>query len=117
MRLASLPCWKGARLRSWSEVRLSRQNKTALVILGGMVVAGLLGRFERFDRPVRCRDGHLFTTIWIPLASLKAIRLGRKRIQRCPVGHHFTIVARLDPASATAADLAAAAAVHDVRIP
>jgi hypothetical protein len=25
---------------------------------------------------VRCRQGHLFTTIWIPGASLKAIRLG-----------------------------------------
>lgn len=49
--------------------------------------------FERFDRPVRCRAGHLFTTIWIPLASLKAARLGGQHFQRCPVGHHWTTVA------------------------
>ncbi len=73
--------------------------------------------FERFDRPVRCRDGHLFTTIWIPLASLKALRLGNRRYQRCPVGRHWTTVVPLDPARADPADLAGAAAVHDVRIP
>jgi hypothetical protein len=73
--------------------------------------------FESYDRPVRCRDGHLFTTIWIPLASLKAVRLGDRRFQRCPVGRHWTTVTPLDPDSADAQDLAAAAAVHDIRIP
>jgi hypothetical protein len=73
--------------------------------------------FERFDRPVRCSKGHLFTTIWIPFASLKAVRLGWTRFQHCPVGHHWTKVRQLDPQSTTAADLAAAAAVHDIRIP
>jgi hypothetical protein len=73
--------------------------------------------FERFDRPVRCKSGHLFTTIWIPLVSLKAARLGGQRFQRCPVGHHWTTVTPLDPAVAVPADLQAAAAVHDLRIP
>jgi hypothetical protein len=73
--------------------------------------------FERFDRPVRCSQGHLFTTIWIPLGSLKAVRLGVRRYQRCPVGHHWALVTPLDPATASPADLAAAAAVHDLRIP
>jgi hypothetical protein len=73
--------------------------------------------FERFERPVRCSRGHLFTTIWIPLGSLKAVRLGGRRYQRCPVGHHWSIVVPLDAASADPADLQAAAAVHDVRIP
>jgi hypothetical protein len=73
--------------------------------------------FERFDRPVRCKAGHLFTTIWIPAASLKAARLAGKRYQRCPVGRHWTTVRPLDPATASAADLEAAAAVHDIRIP
>ena len=73
--------------------------------------------FEAYDRPVRCRDGHLFTTIWIPLASLKAVRLGDRRYQRCPVGRHWTTVTPLDPATTSAEDLAAAAAVHDIRIP
>ncbi len=41
---------------------------------------------------VRCRRGHLFTTLWIPGMSLKAIRLGWWRIQRCPVGPHWSLV-------------------------
>ncbi|MGA2319629.1 MAG: hypothetical protein ABSG95_02645 [Solirubrobacteraceae bacterium] len=94
----------------------SRETKTALVIVGGMIVAGGLDMFERFDRPVRCRDGHLFTTIWIPLASLKAIRLGGRRFQHCPVGHHWTTVVPLDQTLATPADLETAAALHDIRI-
>ena len=45
-----------------------------------------------FKTVVRCRDEHLFTTIWIPGVSLKAIRLGAVRLQYCPVGQHFTSV-------------------------
>jgi hypothetical protein len=41
---------------------------------------------------VRCRDGHLFTTLWIPGASVKALRLGWWRFQRCPVGRHWSLV-------------------------
>ena len=41
---------------------------------------------------VRCRSGHTFTTTWIPGASLKAVRLGPWRVQRCPVGRHWSIV-------------------------
>jgi hypothetical protein len=70
--------------------------------------------FERFDRPVRCRDGHVFTTIWIPLASVKAVRLGPRRYQRCPVGHHWSMVESLVPGTA---DAGRAAAVHDLRLP
>jgi hypothetical protein len=71
---------------------------------------------SRFEAPVRCRDGHLFTTIWVPLGSLKAVRLGDPRFQRCPVGGHWTTVRRLAP-SAGAAELKAAAQVHDLRVP
>jgi len=73
--------------------------------------------FERFDRPARCREGHLFTTIWIPLASFKAVRLGNRRYQRCPVGRHWSTVTPLDPADSDPQELAQAAAVHDLRIP
>jgi hypothetical protein len=41
---------------------------------------------------VRCREGHLFTTLWLPGASVKSIRLVWWRIQRSPVGGHWTIV-------------------------
>jgi hypothetical protein len=74
--------------------------------------------FESFDTPVRCSAGHLFTTIWVPLGSLKAVRLGGTRYQRCPVGHHWATVTRLedDPAT-TEEELKEAALVHDIRIP
>jgi len=73
--------------------------------------------FERFDEPVQCSAGHLFTTIWVPLGSLKAVRLGWERWQYCPVGHHWALVHRLDDGTASEADLNSAALVHDLRIP
>jgi hypothetical protein len=73
--------------------------------------------FERFDRPVRCKEGHLFTTIWIPLGSLKALRSFGRRYQFCPVGRHWTTVVPLDRATADPSELEQAAAVHDIRIP
>jgi hypothetical protein len=41
---------------------------------------------------VRCRDGHEFTATWIPGFSLNSLRLGPWRVQRCPVGRHWSIV-------------------------
>ena len=41
---------------------------------------------------VRCRQGHLFRTLWIPGVSVKALRLGWLRVQRCPVGGHLSVV-------------------------
>jgi hypothetical protein len=73
--------------------------------------------FESFDRPVRCSAGHVYTTIWVPLGSIKAVRLGWKRWQYCPVGHHWATVSMLDENTATTEELAAAARVHDARIP
>lgn len=78
--------------------------------------------FESFDTPVRCSAGHLFTTIWVPLASIKAVRLGYTRYQYCPVGHHWATVTRLDDVdsgnpAATEAELAQAALVHDIHVP
>lgn len=95
----------------------ARERKVALLILLGFALAGPLGAFKRFERPVRCRDGHLFTTIWVPFGSLKALRLGRRRFQYCPVGHHWTMVTRLNPASARRKDLIKARKVRDLRLP
>src|SRR5215471_4390823 len=50
---------------------------------------------------VRCRRGHLFTTIWIPSFSLKAARLLWWRGQYCPVGRHWSVVV---PVSRSRAD-------------
>ena len=42
---------------------------------------------------VRCSAGHVFTSTWVPLGSFKAVRLGRKRFERCPVGKHRALYA------------------------
>ena len=39
--------------------------------------------FERFEEPGQCSAGHLFTTIWVPMASIKSVRLGWERWQYC----------------------------------
>jgi hypothetical protein len=70
-----------------------------------------------FERIVRCRAGHLFTTTLVPGASFKALRLGRVRYQRCPVGQHWAIVSPVDESTLSPAEIAEARANHDVRIP
>lgn len=72
--------------------------------------------FERFETIVRCNKGHLFTTIWVPLGSFKAIRLGSRRYQRCPVGHHWAMVRRVNADDLDPDEREAAAAVHDAHI-
>ncbi|MGI8904319.1 MAG: hypothetical protein ACR2IP_11835 [Solirubrobacteraceae bacterium] len=64
-------------------------------------------------RIVRCSRGHLYTTTWVPLASIKAIRLGSRRYQRCPVGRHWALTAQVDTATLSEAERSAAQAVHD----
>ena len=54
--------------------------ESAAVRLRGYRVAG--------NVVVRCRKGHLFTTIWVPGASLKSLRFGWWRFQHCPVAGH-----------------------------
>src|ERR1700749_4846386 len=66
---------------------------------------------------VRCRQQHLFTTVWIPGASVKSLRLGFWRLQWCPVGRHVDIVRPVKGADLTEADRAFAAAHHDVLVP
>jgi hypothetical protein len=66
---------------------------------------------------VRCRDGHLFTTIWIPGASLKSVRLGWWRLQRCPVGNHWSLVTPVDETELSGRQQRLAHQAHDIRIP
>lgn len=68
---------------------------------------------QAFARPVviaRCmRGGGLFETLWVPLVSLKALRLGPFRIQRCPVHHRVEVVQLVDPTKLSDAERAEAA--------
>ena len=66
---------------------------------------------------VRCRAGHLFTTIWIPGVSVKAVRLGWWRFQRCPVEDHWSIVTPVDRASLTEPERVRADERRDIRLP
>jgi hypothetical protein len=73
--------------------------------------------FRSFDRPVRCSAGHVYATIWVPLGSVKAVKLGSKRWQHCPAGRRWATVTMLDENTASADELAEAAGLHDARIP
>jgi len=83
-----------------------------------LLVAGRRGAFQAAGNViVRCSAGHLFTTTWLPLVSLKAIRLGPIRFQYCPVGRHFTFVTRVPDSDLTDAERLAARRQHDAAVP
>jgi len=96
--------------------RKRRLGVTAVVVAGyvvGTIVATRAGR----NSFVRCRQGHVFTTTWIPGGSLKAIRLGLWRIQWCPVGRHVDLVRLVKPADLSASEREFAASHHDIPVP
>jgi hypothetical protein len=67
--------------------------------------------------PVRCSEGHVYGSRWVPMVSLKAIRLGNARFQHCPVCHRRRMTTRVPPDQLTVEVLAAAAAIHDGPLP
>jgi hypothetical protein len=89
-----------------------------VVLAGGTLVARRKGYSGLGGNTiVRCRKGHVFTTIWIPGASLKAVRLGWARLQRCPVGKHWSLVTPVKDADLTDEERRSADEHHDLRIP
>jgi len=66
---------------------------------------------------VRCRQGHLFSTIWIPGVKLKELDLVVARVQRCPVGQHWSLVVPVRNTDITEEERQFALAHHDIRIP
>jgi hypothetical protein len=81
--------------------------------------AGLWLRTRRIGGNVivRCRAGHLFTTIWIPAASVKSVRLGLYRVQRCPVAHHWSLVTPVNQDELTEDERRFARDHHDIKLP
>jgi hypothetical protein len=69
------------------------------------------------DVVVRCRRGHLFTTLWVPGVSVTSVRLGWWRLQHCPVGGHWSLVTPARVGDLTPHEQAAARAVHDLALP
>jgi hypothetical protein len=92
-----------------------------LLVLGAITGATLLARRLGYKLGghvvVRCLEGHLFTTIWIPGVKFKALDLGIARIQRCPVGNHWSLVVPVRDSDLTDAERTLAQAHHDLPIP
>ncbi|ATL71154.1 hypothetical protein GZH49_23185 [Nocardia terpenica] len=65
---------------------------------------------------VRCRRGHLFTTLWIPGIKLTGLDLVIARWQRCPVGRHWSLVTPVRDTDLTEQQRQVAAR-HHIRIP
>ena len=103
-----------------SSKRKRRLAVTAVVLAGyavSTIVAVRQGYSFGLNVPVRCRQGHLFTTMWIPGVSLKSLRLGLWRVQWCPVGRHFDLVRLVKEADLSPAELELAGEHHDIPIP
>ena len=98
-------------------------SKTKLIpaVIGALVAFTLIARRLGYNLGgnvvVRCRKGHLFTTIWIPGIKLKAIDLGIARVQHCPIGNHWSLVVPVRNRDLTDEQRQAAAKHHDARIP
>ena len=99
---------------------MSRRNRLALVIAAlvvGTLVARRLGYKVGGNTVVRCREGHVFTTLWIPGVSFKAVRLGWVRYQWCPIGRHWSLVSPVKDSELTAEERELARSEHDLRLP
>ena len=92
-----------------------------VVVIVLLVVSTLAARRRGYNLGgnvvVRCSKGHLFTTLWVPGASLKSIRLGWARFQRCPVGHHWALVKPVKDEDLTDEERKLAAEHRDTRLP
>src|ERR1700722_17024308 len=103
-------------------MKLSKR-KRGLAVAGGATAREALflrrrsGSLIGLRAIVRCHRGHLFTTTWIPGASVKALRLGPWRVQRCPVGKHWSIVRPVSPGELSEAERAEARSVRDTLLP
>jgi hypothetical protein len=100
---------------------LRRAITTGLIIVGVIAGATLIGRRLGYnfggETVVRCRKGHLFTTVWIPGVHLKELDLIVARLQYCPVGQHWSLVVPVREADLTGEELRQARGQHDVPVP
>jgi hypothetical protein len=101
--------------------RRPSRRRRRLLILAGFLVEPLAMKLRGLpiggDLVVRCRGGHLFTTLWIPGVSFKAIRLLWWRVQWCPVGRHWTLVTPVRPEELGEDETRLARERHDVLLP
>ncbi len=92
------------------------------LMVGASVAVEAAAVWMRSGRPggkivVRCHEGHLFTTLWIPGVSVKAARLGPWRFQRCPVGRHWSLVTPVAESALSEDERRDASSHRDGRLP
>jgi hypothetical protein len=101
--------------------RLERRRRAAVLGVASLLVeiSGVWLRAGRLGGKVvvRCRSGHLYTTVWIPGASVKSVRLGFWRFQRCPVGRHWSIVTPVRESDLSEREQRMAREKRDIRLP
>jgi hypothetical protein len=102
--------------------RRAHRAARAIIIVGAVLIEAVALRRRGYGMlggnvVVRCQRGHLFTTIWVPAASLKSLRLSWWRLQRCPVGHHWSIVTPVRESDLRPWQRRRARAHHDIRVP
>ncbi len=108
-------------MSSWVIIVLVVLIGAGIVVV--VAVAGTKAAHERGysgvggDTIVRCSEGHLFTTLWVPGSSLKAVRLGVKRYQRCPLCEKWRIVTPVADSELSDEDRRTAAEHHDTHLP
>ena len=101
---------------------MSRRAVSTILIavgfaVGGTLIARRLGYKLGVNTVVRCRQGHMFSTIWIPGIKLKELDLVVARVQYCPVGQHWSLVVPVREQDLTEGERQLALAHHDIRIP
>jgi hypothetical protein len=80
------------------------------VAVGGTLIARRLGYNLGTNTIVRCRQGHVFTTIWIPGIKLKEVDLVVAR-------SHWSLVVPVRAETLSAEDRDFALSHHDAKIP
>ena len=98
------------------------KRKRGAGIAATLTLTEAVGLWLRTGRPagnviVRCRQGHLFTTLWVPGASVKSVRLGWWRFQRCPVGNHWSWVTPVRESELSGREQRSARKHRDIRVP
>ena len=102
--------------------RRGEHLRRSLLIATGIIVVETVAMRLRGYRVgvnvvVRCQRGHLFMTIWLPGGSLKSLRLGWWRFQRCPVGGHWSLVTPVKEAELSEEERRIASEHRDIRVP
>jgi hypothetical protein len=97
--------------------RPRRRTLILAAVAAEVVVPRLFGSRTGRNVVVRCSQGHLFATVWIPFASVKSIRLGPWRYQRCPVGKHWALVTQVKESDLTEEEIRIAEERKDTWLP